>query len=113
MDRSLETLWVYRGLLVCEREEPEVEGTMSDYARVTMWAMDFIRAARERPLWAKIALRFVLGKYAYSELIGMMDAIQRDTGCVYFSYDLEGGEWHKNPMPRWWWIEREPHPLKE
>ena len=89
-----------------------VAKAVSDYARTTMWAMDFIRAARQRPLWAKLMLRFVLGKYAYSEFIGMMDSIQRDSGVLYSSYDLEQGEWHRNPMPKWWWVERQPQPLK-
>jgi hypothetical protein len=78
-----------------------------------MWAMDFVRAARERPLWARILLRLAMGKYAYREFIGMMDSIQRDSGCLYLGYELEHLEYHTDKVPRDWWTERNPEPLKD
>lgn len=83
-----------------------------DYARITMWALDFVRAARERPLWARLLLRIALGKYAYREFIGLMDALQRDSLMPYYDYGLEGMDIHQDHVPFDWAKEREPIPLR-
>ena len=87
-------------------------GLMSDYGRITMWALDFTRAACERPWWAMALFRIALGRYAYREFIGLMDALERDSLCPYLGYELEGSNWHNDPVPFDWRKEREPIPLK-
>lgn len=82
------------------------------WGRVYAWAVDFIRALSERPWWARILFRMVVGKYAYREFIGLMDSLARDGFSPYFYYGLKKQEYHADPVPREWWAEREPAPLK-
>jgi hypothetical protein len=84
---------------------------MTDYACISAWALDFVRALRERPLLAKIVFRLVAGKYAYREFVGMMDAMQREIGTVYMDYGLEGSQFHRDRLPMRWWVERKPKEL--
>ena len=85
---------------------------MYDYGRITMWALDFVRAARERPFWAMILFRLALGRYAYREFIGLMDALDRGSLSPYLGYELEESDWHKDHVPFDWRKEREPIPLR-
>ena len=80
-----------------------------NYATIAGWAVDFVRATRERPLLAKIVFRFVIGRYAYREFIGMMDALEVDGFVPYLSYELEQMDYHQDALPFVnWWDEREP-----
>ncbi len=86
---------------------------MTDWARHSVWGLDFIRAMRARPLWARVLFRLAMGSsYAYREFIGLMDALDRDGFSPYFDYDLERMGYHADPLPLWWWMERIPIPLK-
>lgn len=86
-------------------------------AVVFAWALDFVRAMRERPLWAKILFRLAMGKYAYREFIGMMDAIEDDGYPLYhpfISYGLEEMDYHQDEIPLVdWWSKRKPLSRKE
>lgn len=75
------------------------------------WAMDFLRAARERPLWARLALPIVLGRFAFRELVGLQDALMRIGYSAYFPYGAGGASYHQEKGPRQWWVQREPPAL--
>ena len=83
-----------------------------NYATTFAWALDFCRAVRERPWWARWLFGIVLGKYAYREFIGVQDALARESFDPYMDYSLQGVEYHADKLPLKWWIEREPRPLK-
>lgn len=87
---------------------------MSDkipWGTLAMWSIDFIRAIRERPIFAKILFRVCIGKHAYREFIGMIDSFQSAGFSPYFGYSLEDMEYHKDKVPLIdWWSEKEfPH----
>lgn len=83
------------------------------WGAIAGWAVDFIRALRERPLWARVLFRLSLGKYAYREFIGLMDDLERDGHSPYFCYGLERMGYHRDEIPLLqWWSERTPVPLK-
>ena len=85
-----------------------------NYICCAAWGVDFIRAMIERPLWAKILFRLSMGKYAYREFIGLMDALEVEGMVPYLAgYGLENQEYHKDKLPFRWWIEREPIPKKQ
>jgi len=70
------------------------------------WALDFWRAFLERPKIVRWMVRILVGKYAWSELIGMKISVQKwysDDGtlkCNAFSknigYGLEDVSYHKD-----------------
>ncbi len=78
------------------------------------WVIDFIRAAIERPLWARLLFRLAVGRYAYREFIvavgryayrefiGMIYALRKDGYYFDVGYDLEDGNWHKDHTPLDW-----------
>jgi hypothetical protein len=80
---------------------------------IAAWATDFLRAARERPWWARLALPRVLGRYAYRELIGLQDELVRGGHDPYFGYGAEECTYQNDKVPHAWWLRREPKPLKE
>lgn len=78
-----------------------------NYALVLAWAMDFCRAMRERPWWARLLVRVIFGKYAYREFIGLQDACAHVGFDPYFEYSCQEVSYQKNKVPFAWWRERE------
>ena len=68
------------------------------------WALDFIRAYNERPLWAKLAARLIFGKYAYSEFYCLVRHLEKHGPDPFYDYELEAMDYHK-PYPLQWWKE--------
>ena len=69
---------------------------------VTTWALDCVRAAKERPWMMKILLRFVLGRYAYREWVGMVNVMKKLHNPT-LEYGLEKMDYHKEHQPLQWW----------
>ena len=70
------------------------------------WVIDFIRALNERPAIIKIMLKFLFGRYAYREFIGMIDDQERKGASLLdrnIGYELEKMEYHNDKMPLVWW----------
>ncbi len=67
--------------------------------RVTVWALDFVRATRERPLWARLLFRLALGRYAYREFIGMQEWLARKGYSPECDYGIESTEYNKDKLP--------------
>ena len=84
-----------------------------EWARGFAWAMDFCRAVRERPWWARWLFRFVIGKYAYREFIGMQDTIAREGFDPYYDYGCQNVDYQRDQVPSRWWVKREPRPLNQ
>lgn len=79
------------------------------YSGVVAWAQDFVKAASERSGLLRILLRFCLGRYAFREFLGMVEALQKidyinsDLRDVnYPRYDCENQEYHSDPVPLDW-----------
>lgn len=83
---------------------------MSDWATSSFWALDFCRALRERPWWARMAFRWVVGKYAYREFVGIQDSLMRNGYNPFYSYGIEETDYHNDRLPDRWWEERDPMP---
>lgn len=81
---------------------------MSDPWPIVPWALDFTRAARERPKWARILFRIIVGRYAYREFIGLQDELLRQGYSPYFGYGLERMNYHDDEVPSDWAAERLP-----
>ncbi len=82
------------------------------YGALAGWSVDFIRAARDRPLWARLLMRVAMGKWAYREFIGLMDELDRGGFIPYFDYELTRMEYHKDAVPFDWGKERRPVSLR-
>jgi len=66
-----------------------------------MEELDFIRALNERPIWAKLLFRVVVGKYAYREFLFMVDNIR---GYRPFDeYSCSDNRYHQDSKPWLWW----------
>jgi len=82
--------------------------------RIAAWAIDFIRAMQNKPIILKIMFRVILGKYAYREFIGLMDASSMAGYTPFWNYELERCNYHQDRIPSLnWWTERCPIPLKK
>jgi hypothetical protein len=90
--------WLSLPILPYDSDSIKVE----DYSDVAMWAVDLIRAACERPLWARILLRIALGRFAYREWIGLMDCLDKHLMSPYECYCLQDIEYHRDPVPFDW-----------
>ena len=82
------------------------------YAIVAGWAVDFVRAARERSLLMRLLMRFAMGGYAYREFVGMMDELDRRGFIPYMEYELEHMDYHDDEVPFDWGKERLPIPKR-
>jgi len=63
------------------------------------WAIDFWRAFMQRPKIIRWIVKLIIGKYAWSELIGMkmrFDAEGEEFGSGW--YRLEGSAYHKENL---------------
>jgi hypothetical protein len=60
------------------------------------WAQDFVKALAERPKIVRLLLRFVFGKKAYREFVGLADTMI--AAGYYFSYDLDKMEYHNEKV---------------
>lgn len=66
------------------------------------WGLDFIRALRERPRLFQRIVRFFMGRYAWRELIGLRDSIEKHGWYTTFDYGIEGCEYHKDKVGNLW-----------
>lgn len=73
---------------------------------VAAWVSDFVRALHDRPWFFKIILRFVFGRYAYREFMGMIDAIEKRMAPIDLGYELYEIEYHKEKQPVRWFKRR-------
>ena len=76
------------------------------------WALDFCRAMAERPLWARLLFRLVLGKYAYREFIGLQNAFLGTGNSPFWEGVGPGCGYFKDKVPARWWKERDYQPPK-
>lgn len=60
------------------------------------WAEDFIKALARRPKAIRLLLRFVFGKHAYREFVGMTDGFIMAE--FYMNYELDEQEYHKEKI---------------
>ena len=74
--------------------------------------MDFTRAMYSRPTWARILFRLIAGRYAYREFIGLQDVLMREGHSPYYDYYCEDQEYHNDPVPFDFGVEREPISLR-
>ncbi len=71
------------------------------------WSVDFVRAMTERPLWAKLLFRFIVGKYAYREFVGLIDCLEAGGDMPFFGYGIESCDYHRDVLPIRWWEQRD------
>lgn len=62
------------------------------------WALDMIRALKERNYLWKWLLRFVMGRYAYRELVGLRDSLEKTGHNTDFGYELNEMDYHKDKV---------------
>jgi len=69
---------------------------MINYASTYAWAMDFWRAFLAKPKFIRFFVKVLMGKYAWNELVGMKDAIEKTYPEVFdIEYSCENQEYHK------------------
>jgi len=71
----------------------------SDYSRITMWALDFCRAFRARPRWARFFCRLIMGRYARNEMWGLAKCLHEEGFDPAADYDLHDLAYHKKGTP--------------
>jgi hypothetical protein len=60
------------------------------------WAEDFVKALAERPKIVRLMLRFVFGRKAYREFIGLTDTMI--AAGRYFNYELDEMDYHREKV---------------
>lgn len=73
--------------------------------QIVGWSQDFCKALNERPLLFKLLFRFIIGKYAYREFIGLQYCLYKAGFSPYYDYDLRHLEYHQNKVPLNFWKE--------
>jgi len=74
----------------------EMEAWESRPFTVSAWAEDFVKALADRPKIVRILLRFIFGKYAYREFIGIVDAL--NAAGIYVNYELNHMNYHQGKV---------------
>lgn len=65
------------------------------YVPAFNWALDFIRAYRERPRLLRHIARLCMGRYAYRELNGLYEALKYAGYYPDLPYDCQRQEYHQ------------------
>ena len=74
---------------------------MNTYTVQYAWALDFLMACADRPLWSRLLLRIALGKYAYSEFVGLAMSIHPEID-IKSGYMLQRQDYHKDKLSSDW-----------
>lgn len=70
-------------------------------SEVEAWAIDFTRAIQSRRRWVRLLLRCLMGRYAYRELVGLMEALEaRGVSMHGVTYELQGQQYHNDSVPK-------------
>ena len=68
------------------------------------WALDFLRCVEGFPKWRKWILRFVLGRYAAREYVGLREHLdEQQENQSQWGYGIEGAKYHNK---KWDWIKK-------
>jgi hypothetical protein len=88
-----------KGLVFLNGKVYEEEFPIDTYISVLAWTQDFWRAFLIRPIIFRWLARIAMGKYAYRELYGAKEAIEKCGFTIWDSYGLEFQEYHKDKVP--------------
>jgi hypothetical protein len=76
-----------------------------DYTKAFAWALDMTRALHERNIIWRMLLPVVMGRYAYREFVGLIDALADEEFDPRMAYECEGTEYNNERVRRDWWNE--------
>ena len=71
------------------------------YASTFAWSLDFWRAFLERPKVFRWITRLAMGQYAYRELYGIKESIEKSGSSLdmsFISCGLQGMDYHKDKV---------------
>lgn len=71
---------------------------ITDYTAALAWGMDMCRAMNRFGKFRKWLLKLVMGRYAYRELIGLRDCIEKYGYSTDWDYGLEDMKYHKDKV---------------
>ena len=71
----------------------------ADFAKISMWALDFCRAFRARPRWARFLCRLIMGRFARNEMWGLVKCLYEEGYDPTYDYALQEMEYHKKRSP--------------
>lgn len=69
------------------------------HSSLVMWSLDFIRAFYERPKILRWIARMSMGKYAYRELFGIKESLDKYGYVTDLDYGLQNQDYHKDKIP--------------
>jgi hypothetical protein len=76
---------------------------MKDPWRVFAWALDMTRALHERNIIWRMLLPIVMGRYAYREFVGLIDALTLAEFNPRMDYGCENTDYNRMTPRRDWW----------
>jgi hypothetical protein len=65
-----------------------------EFALISAWAMDFVRAMKSRPKLLRLLFRIVAGRHAYREFLGLYDALDKAGYDPNMGYKLQRQSYH-------------------
>ena len=68
------------------------------YASEFAWALDMLRAMNRFGKFRKRLLKLVMGRYAYRELVGLRDCIEKHGYSIDIEYELDNMDYHKEKV---------------
>lgn len=69
------------------------------FAVTAWWALDFSRAIYNMNWPRRILFRIIIGKYAYREFAGIMQALHSGQYDPRYTYELEDTDYNKEELP--------------
>jgi hypothetical protein len=86
-----------KAIVITEDEDVfEITVPIENYVSVFAWGLDMCRAMQRFGKFRKKLLKLVMGRYAYRELVGLRDCIEKLGYSTSLDYGLEGMDYHKD-----------------
>ena len=94
------------GIVLLDGKVFKMDFPVQTNANIIAWTLDFLRALEERPRIIRVSLRWIFGKWAYREFIGLIQGMI-DNGWSpmfgYIGYGLENLDYQKDEIQVEWW----------
>ena len=76
----------------------EIDLPIDTHMDTFAWGLDMLRKINEFGRFRKWLLRVILGRYAYRELIGLRDSIEKEGYHTKWEYGIERCDYHKDKI---------------
>jgi len=87
-----------KGIVIYNNKVFEMDFPVETYIVAVAWGQDMICAINDFGKIRKFILRMIMGRYAWREMIGLRDSIEKYGYGTNHGYSLENLDYHKDKV---------------